>query len=320
MKKKILVIFLFLLLITGCKNNDIPDIVLKTNGYLEWDNEIDYSNPDNWLSLDSYNKKSVDLLYLYPDSFYTMDDVYVSSIEDNYMRDNAIQYFNTEIGVFKEECNIYAPYYRQVDYDYLMGLSNEDYDELLEYASYKDIENFLDYYFENFNNNKPFIIAGDGQGSKLLSYSLENYFLNHQDYYDKLLVAYLIGTSISYDYINSELMLAEFNNDLGVIVSFNVDDNINKLMENNSISINPINWKTDDTYASKDFNLGSMVNNKIIVNSADAKINLETGLIETKYDLSNLTFVNRYRNYEYLLYYNNLKRNVKDRINSYYSD
>lgn len=326
MKNKLLILFIFLLLITGCKNNDIPDIVLNTNGYLELDNEIDYSEFDNWINLDLTNRKAVDVLYLYPDSFNTTNNKLISDINDEGMRKNALEYYKNEIGVFTDDCNVYAPYYRQIDFNYLTTLSDEDYDNLLEYISYKDIENFLNYYFEHFNNNKPFILAGDGQGSKLLYYSIKNYLLNHLDYSDNMLVAYLIGTPITYDDIDGDIRFAEFNNDLGVIVSFNTEgpnNNTNNFIRKNTVSINPINWRRDDTYAKKEENLGSMINGKIVMNKVDAKLDLNRGVVITNYDkVSNPEFYgsNSYHNYDYLLFYNNLKNNVRDRINSYYSD
>ena len=66
-----------------------------------------------------------------------------------------------------------------------------------------------------------------------------------------------------------------------------------------------------------------MINDKIVMNKVDAKIDLERGVVVTNYEkVNNLDYygTHSFHGYDYLLFYNNLKVNVKDRINSYYSD
>ena len=103
--------------------------------------------------------------------------------------------------VFDESCNVFVPYYRQVGMKYAGEVSKKygSIEPALAGLSYTDIKAALDYYFENCNNGRPFIIAGHSQGSAMVRYVLKNYFKEHQDYYKRMVAAYPIGFSITKD-------------------------------------------------------------------------------------------------------------------------
>ena len=73
-----------------------------------------------------------------------------------------------------------------------------------------------------------------------------------------------------------------------MIISYNTESAGN---ENNivvlpgAISINPINWKRDETYASAEENLGGYIPNEVlgimenVPHPADAQVNLERGVV-----------------------------------------
>jgi hypothetical protein len=201
---------------------------------------------------------------------------------------------------------------------------------------YADVTAALDYYFENYNNGRPFIIAGHSQGSGIVSLVLKDYFKKHTDYYERMIAAYVIGFSITKDYLeeNPHLKFTNGECDTGVIISWNtegpknVEQNVNNVVIlPNAISINPLNWKLDETYAPASKNLGSRILNEKTVEyeikdvGADAKLVLSRGSI-----LTNAHFEpvggdafgpQSYHNGDYALYYNNIKENVAKRIESY---
>ena len=201
---------------------------------------------------------------------------------------------------------------------------------------YADVTAALDYYFENYNNGRPFIIAGHSQGSGIVSLVLKDYFKKHTDYYERMIAAYVIGFSITKDYLeeNPHLKFANGEYDTGVIISWNTEgpkneeQNVNNVVIlPNAISINPLNWKLDETYAPASKNLGSRILNEKTVEyeikdvGADAKLVLSRGSI-----LTNAHFEpvggdafgpQSYHNGDYALYYNNIKENVAKRIESY---
>lgn len=100
----------------------------------------------------------------------------------------------------------------------------------------------------------------------MLKIALRDYFKEHTDYLERMIAAYVIGFSITTDdlEVNPALKFAEGEDDTGVIVSYNLDGPENKNEENavvleNAISINPLNWKRDDTYASASENKGDRI-------------------------------------------------------------
>lgn len=95
-----------------------------------------------------------------------------------------------------------------------------------------------------------------------------------------------------------------------------------------AISINPLNWKLDDTYAPASENLGSLMQNEetgeyeITDIGADAQVVPDRGVVVTnaKTDPSELTQYfgpDSFHEDEYQIYYNNIKDNVAKRIEAY---
>ena len=103
-----------------------------------------------------------------------------------------------------------------------------------------------------------------------------------------MVAAYVIGFSITKEDLAAcpYLKFASGENDTGVIVSWNTEGpkNAEENAQNvvvlpNGISINPLNWKLDETYAPASENLGSLVHNEktgeleIADIGADAQVN-----------------------------------------------
>jgi hypothetical protein len=149
-----------------------------------------------------------------------------------------------------------------------------------------------------------------------------------------MIAAYAIGYSITEDYLkaNPHLKFAEGADDTGVIISYNTEgpgNENNLVVLPDAISINPINWKRDETYASAEENLGGyIVNEKLakmeyVPHAADAKVDLKRGVIITTTKalepmpgpkpFGNASF----HNGDYALYYNNIKANVAARVAAY---
>ena len=240
--------------------------------------------------------------------------------------------------VYEDSTNVFMPYYRQAGMMYAANEAKKSGDPRTAFATvpYADITAALDYYFQNYNNGRPFIIAGHSQGSGIVSLVLKDYFKEHPDYYERMVAAYVIGFSITKDFLeeNKHLKFATGESDTGVIISWNTEGpkNVEQNASNvvllpNAISINPLNWKLDETYAPASENLGSRVLNEktseyeIKDIGADAKVVLDRGSIVTNADTEPVggdTFgPQSYHNGDYALFYNNIKDNVAKRIAAY---
>ena len=94
------------------------------------------------------------------------------------------------------------------------------------------------------------------------------------------------------------------------------------------ISINPLNWKLDETYAPASENKGSLVFNEktneyeIGDVGADAQINLARGVVVSTttakpIDAKDFFGPASFHDNDYTFYYNNIKENVAKRIATY---
>ena len=306
---------------------------------------IDYSDKVNWLSYPEITK-DVDAIYIYSTSYADM------SFEDgasNYVPiDNpemillALGEYETNATVFEESCNVFVPWYRQAGMKYANEVAKKtgNIDAALAGLSYTDIKAALDYYFENCNNGRPFIIAGHSQGSAMVRYVLKNYFKEHQDYYQRMVAAYPIGFAITKDDLEAypHLKFATGESDTGVIISYNTEGpkNVEENARNvavlpGAISINPLNWKLDETYASTSENKGSLVQNKetgareFVDLGVDAQINLARGVIVTNTTApvtEGKEFFGpaSFHENDYSFFYKNLQENVAKRIAAFKSN
>ena len=299
----------------------------------------DYSDENNWMKIPEITKE-VDTFYIYPtvvaDASEDVPDIVPIDYEP--MRTNAQGVYEMQGTVYEESTNVFAPYYRQSN---LIAIGNLRGDDLFQYQMQEqrtDIYAALDYYFENYNNGRPFILAGHSQGSIMSIIVLGDYMQAHPEYYERMVAAYPIGFSVTKEWLEEHpyLKFAEGADDTGVIITWNTEGPGNKgqdniVVEEGAISINPLNWKRDDTYAGVDENLGSLVQNEetgeyeIKDGMGDAQVDTERGVVICTTDTDYVPAAEVFgpaslHRWDYGLYYVNIQKNVADRINSYMSN
>ncbi len=308
----------------------------------------DYSQASSWVQIPAITKDV--------DTFYILATEYiVSSFEEGApdyaevgnpeMKQSAPVEYDAHASAFQDSTNVFVPYYRQSGLRHAGEVWQETgtIDGAISGTPYEDITAALDYYFENYNNGRPFIIAGHSQGSAMSKYVLKNYFKEHPEYYERMVAAYLIGYAVTKDDLEEcpYLKFATGESDTGVIVSWNTEGPKNAeekvstaVLLPNAISINPLNWKLDDTYAPASENLGSYMpnektgKNEITDVGADAQVIPERGVIVTHAEsepapaeiaeIANAFFGPDGRHAsDYSYFYNNIKDNVAKRVAAY---
>lgn len=300
----------------------------------------DYSQEDCWLSFPEITK-DVDTFYVYSTQYMGQDkgDPNYASLDNPDMVMGALGEYVTNATAYEDSTNVFAPYYRQASMRYGGEIREKtgNIDEAISGIPYEDLSAALDYFFEKCNNGRPFIIAGHSQGSGIVKYILEHYFKDHPEYYERMVAAYIVGFSVTREDLEAypHLKFATGESDTGCIISWNtegpknVETNAhNVVVMPNAISINPLNWKLDDTYAPASENLGSLVLNEetgeyeIRDIGADAQVVLDRGVVVTNADfpVSEMTDYfgpDSFHEDEYQIYYNNIKDNVAKRIAAY---
>jgi len=303
---------------------------------------IDYSQRTKWYKQPKITKE-FDTFYIYSTMYFGINE----GDPDYATLDNAEMLAGIDIehaiksSVFEESTNLFIPFYRQSSMKYAAEIFQEDgsIDAALVGMPYGDITAALDYYFKNFNNGRPFIIAGHSQGAAILRLVLKKYFKEHPDYYKRMVAAYAIGYSITKEDLeaNPHMKFATGETDTGVIISWhaegpkNVEANApipNVIIAKNGIAINPLNWKLDETYAPASENLGSIVGDEktgkteIRDIDGDAQVCLARGTVVTNAkavpnEMTDLAGPQCYHQDDYAIFYNNIKANVAKRIAAY---
>ena len=297
----------------------------------------DYSNADCWFKIPEITR-DVDTFYIY--STVTMSanegDPDYATLDNPEMLEGVKIEHAIKSSAFEDSTNVFIPYYRQASMK-LMGevwLKDKTVDAAISGIPYDDLTAALDYYFENYNEGRPFIFAGHSQGSALVRLLLKTYFKDHPEYYDRMVAAYAIGYSITKEDLeeNPHLKFATGEDDTGVIISWHAEGprnaeakTINAAMLPNGVAINPLNWKRDETYASASGNLGSLVmdpktgETEIRDIGADAQVDTTRGTVVTNADavpneMVEFSGPESFHQDDYSIFYNNIKDNVAKRI------
>lgn len=298
---------------------------------------IDYSKAEHWLSLPSSPEKKVDVFYLYPTSYQKINatDPNICDIDNLSMLKISKVNLAEQASAFETVANIYAPYYRQVDARYVLSLPLEEQGKLIGGIPAADAIAAFDFYIKNYNHGRPFILAGHSQGSNVLLYLLSDYMKNNPGVYNRMVAAYVIGYSVTEDYLakNPHLKFAEGPDDTGVIVSYNTEapdvKGNNPVLLPGAMVINPITWTRTEKPATAEESLGSILVNeegKIVTvkNYADARVDKERGVIIcSTADVEKLSPGNPvfgkgvYHMYDYSFYYFNIRENTAKRINNF---
>ena len=332
-----LLLFVFaclcLILTAGCVGNESPDPAGDSEEnavVLPPDNSVDYSDSYNWLSLPS-TEKEVDVFYVYP----TVSSNSSGSmlITDDVDRALAQGILEAQASVYEPGANVFAPYYRQMTTGVDMAGCSlaTDTEEFKQGAA--DVSDAFDYYINNLNEGRPFIIAGHSQGTMALIELIKNRFGDDEELRSRMVAAYLIGYTVTDDDLaKAGLTAAEGANDTGVVITYNTQSPTSvggPMLMAGAHCINPLNWKTDSTYAPASENLGARFYNdstgeflREVPNYSDAQIDMETGALTTTIpegeDLDIGSYPEGvYHRYDYAFWYRNLEENVKERIDAY---
>ena len=308
----------------------------------------DYSQKKYWYKFPEITKDA-DTFYIYATE-YILSSLEegapdYASLDNPEMLEKVPTEYMAHASAFEDATNLFMPYYRQAG----LRLAGEVYkrdgniEASISGAPYDDITAALDYYFENCNGGRPFIIAGHSQGSYIGKLVLEKYFKDHPEYYERMIAAYLIGSSTTKEELKEypHMKFASGENDTGVIISWhtegkrNVEENAaNVALLPGGFCINPLNWKLDDTYAPASENLGSLIQNpetgepEIGDIGADAQVVPERGVIVTNAVTEALPEDQQkvaseyfgpagHHGEDYSFYYNNIKDNVAKRVAAY---
>lgn len=325
MRKKNFVVLITLVLVfalSGCKSNSETSV---------------YADTENWVYLEDDKTASADVFFICPTVYSGTDDSFNMDMNDEKVKGDFLGATNMEKGIYDEDCRFFAPYYRQAGLN-VYEMPEDEREKYLDIA-YEDVEDAFLYYIDNYNNGQPIILAGFSQGADMSIRLLKECFAD-EDINSLLVACYAIGWNITDEEINEypHLKFAAGEDDTGVIISFNseaeeVTDSIMIPEGMHTLAINPLNWKTDSTPASKEENMGACFTDydgnivSEIPNLTGAYIDPVRGALkvtdvkpEEYPPVLSIFESGIYHIYDYQFFYRNLQENVGVRLESYLKD
>jgi len=303
--------------------------------------EPDYSKLENWAaspfksdtsdSIPKFLRKEIreqraDVFFIHPTSFFAEGDsaAWNADLADplvNMETDSrSILYQAT---VFNGSCRVFAPRYRQAAMRafYIMGtpLGKTAFD-----LAYSDVRKAFIYFLENYNNNRPIIIASHSQGS-LHAIRLLQEFFDGTPMQKQLVCAYVVGYPIAKDAFK-DLPVGEKASQTGCFVGWRtyVKGEIPKWIKDengNSVCVNPISWTNSTYWAPPKLHQGVMTGFKSIRrHTVGAGIEPSTGILWVKIRWPLRMLAGKSKNlhtYDYNLFWMNIRENVKTRIDAW---
>ncbi|MFL0804028.1 MAG: DUF3089 domain-containing protein [Agarilytica sp.] len=297
----------------------------------------DYSDENFWAALpttedsadllptistltDNQDGANVDVFYVHPTTF-TSKDAWNADAKTPLVF-GKFDPIKVQASIFNGSARVYAPRYRQATLFAFHGGKSADQ---AKNVAKQDIQNAFQYYLKNYNNGRPFILAGHSQGTLVLAPILE-YLDTHP--LPNFITAYIPGIAVKADQFNTIKPCTSATD----IYCFNVwntkrwgvpqEELVPSTRNAGSACVNPMNWKNDDSIATAESHLGAIhldfdhFDKHIITK---AKCHNESLWVEIpdQYQYYSSFDKNWFHLMDFNLFYMNVRENVKQRISTF---
>jgi hypothetical protein len=208
--------------------------------------------------------------------------------------------------------NFYSPYYRQITMETYLdtALISSRFQLTME-----DVNAAFNYYIDNFNEGRPFVLAGFSQGGQALVELLKGL---PEELHERMVAAYVLGWKITEDEVEEygSIIPATGAYDTGVTICYNSvedpEDATPLISEGNAVAINPVNWVTDSTPA-------VLFDTLTVTLDQESKLLLVDGFEGTGYAWKPYFKDGCYHTFEIRWYGASLRKNIADRCSNYLS-
>lgn len=214
--------------------------------------------------------------------------------------------------ILSGELNYYSPYYRQITMETYLdtALISSRFPLTME-----DVNAAFNYYIENFNEGRPFVLAGFSQGGQALVELLKRL---PEELHKRMVAAYVLGWKITEEEVEEygSIVPATGADDTGVTICYNSvedpEDATPLISEGNAVAINPVNWVTDSTPA-------VLFDTLTVTLDQQSKLLLVDGFEGTGYAWKPYFKDGCYHTFEIRWYGASLRQNIADRCRNYLS-
>ena len=294
---------------------------------LSFPQPLDYGDPAMWPYFAMGDHRDADVFLICP-TVDTRSETNSFDLNDK-LKARFISTLDGLKGLFDETGRLYSPYYRQMSVP-ACGLSADAQEKALAIA-YRDVSDAFRWYLEHENNGRPLILAGFSQGAMMCQELLKEFFDNSR-LMDRLIAVYCIGWRITREMTEQypQIVPASGETDTGSVICFDCEDGSLSgtyvIPEGTvSLSINPLNWRTDGTPADRSLNLGAVLQTgaEPVPGFCGAYIGSRGELVVTGIDASDYppglsVFPSgAYHIYDCMFFFTNIKENVALRTQVY---
>lgn len=240
---------------------------------------------------------------------------------------------NMELGIYRDQCRVFAPFYRQATLA-MYDAGGAALDDALD-AAYADVAAAFEAFLAA-SPERPLVLAGFSQGSEHVIRLVKDFF-DDEGLRERLVAAYAIGWRLTAEECAAApwLQAACGPDDTGVVVAFNsedpaVEDSLIVPAGTATLAINPLSWSTSGDPASADLNLGACFTDysgevlEEIPAFCGAYLDPERGTLKVvgvdpaDYPPGLSIFDEGvYHVYDYQFFYRNLQANVAERVGAY---
>lgn len=293
----------------------------------------DYSTKEYWAALPSKSENAdftprgeenvqgdtqVDVFYVHPTTYFGNDgwNQPLTHVQANEIVDTSI--LTGQASAFNGCCDIYVPRYRQATL-YSFFDEGEDGSKALALA-YGDVTAAFEYFLQNFNQGRPFILAGHSQGARHSDRLLKDRILG-SELEQRLVAAYLVGFGISRD---AGLPVCDQPIQTGCQVNWNsLSPQAPSPYALDTICVNPLSWRTDGARADFKANRGSMnFQTPPVIEPAVADAQCLDGRLIVTEIRSEREWImpfgeGNYHAYDYGLFYMSIRENAAARVHAY---
>ncbi len=297
---------------------------------------LDYGDENNWALAEQEEQKerAADVFLIAPTvSSKDKKESGNEDAEDEEWRRAVKNALAGQLGLFKETAACFAPYYRQATLAAYKA-SAQKKEECLKLA-YLDVRAaFYQYLLQN--PQRPFILAGAGQGGEMVVRLLKERSIGrNKKLRRRLIAAYASGCCLSAEEAKNDkglkLAAGELDNDCLVIFTTEAPATEESPLlpkGRRTVAVNPLNWQQDGTPATRQQNLGACIfdgEGKLLREEkhfTGAYIDRERGTVKVpyvdpgEYRVSYLP-AGVYAPYDWQFCFRNLQKNVKDRTTAY---
>jgi hypothetical protein len=210
--------------------------------------------------------------------------------------------------------NFYSPYYRHITLDSWATLNEDTIARRYNAVPFVDVKNAFNYFISNYNNRRPFILAGFSQGAKSV---VELMKIMPDTLRSRMIAAYVLGYKVTPDDLKAApwITAATDSIDTGVTICYNSVSDVKYVKPvvstPNTMCINPVNWRTDSTPATLNDTITVTLNteyNVLVLEGFDGSY---------LPNILNILNVGDYHGVEPWLYSEQLRQNIHARTAAY---